>query len=850
MKGSLRKALPLSLVAFSAAGTAAFPTLDRFNPPTGSCLSSHDVPRGGRQYDAHQAIAGKRDGILPVLSRLGVLPESVSDSNSYSLFKAIESGTVVAGSSGDASINAAHPVVPECELLENKTIATEDLHPLDAWLSSSWEETALNETKAISLASAIPVLPTRNDIPESKDGVAIAEIDKDNSKMEITIKGASIRSENTCSINCSDETVANYEIGILSPPQNQVTAVASTKNDAVEKMLAKMPNSEEAHMIGGLKSIDTNSPETNSASSASNLAVEKCAKEEVGPHLVEEDLYESSSEGMSEDIPDIVSAVAVHSHNYNREVSLHFTNEIDTDALFSPDTGELFERSTNEKNLSIALPALDMETACTEEQLLQFFSQGKYDSPPRGVPEQTADCGRGGTALSLFFQGLATKPPTNISAPSATARHERESLQSETSQTEYNTFQAKSSIKEQGHYARADNNPVKKRLARKIQDNIHLITTLQDAPVRLEEDHKSMIRPPSAEVGKDVKKYVDVSKRASTSLSTSTMALDPMWDHNEADSFASSEIVPDPADTHHKWSYVSEETSAGKLFSDKSATPVGVSKVGERAQECDQAHSISETGKTADSIESLTVSETRRVHFPLEDTNTFVEESSGNRLFPANATGDELTEHIRHHIQREAAKTTRELWRRNNRREALVGSNRGCALEIKPVPIRTGRSVLISLREEATEAEHQNRKQLSSSLLSFLDAASNSSETSAMHLPLKPKSTEQSSLTSGLLVKLPKMPKQQWDGRSASSRIFRRPKEAAFPAEAGRVSMSLESSRLVNVSKETLHSSRLVRSRSSRMTRVMYTAMFTVLLATVAQRLLLSLIWIRGLLYY
>lgn len=838
MKGSLRESLPVFLVVFSATDTAAFQTVARFNPPPGHRLSSHDVPRGGRHYDVHQTIAKKRDGSLSVSSRLSVLPEGLSDPNTYSLFKAIASGTVVAGTSGGASINAAHSVVPDPELLENNI---EDLHPLDVWLSSSAKETEINEKKAtpsISLASAILASPIRNDIPEIKDGVAIAEIDNNNKGVDTTTKDASSISENIGSSNGSNLAAANCEIGISPPPQNEVTAVASTKNGA------KISNSVEAHVIGGLKGVDTNSPEVDIAS-ASNPAVESCAKEEVAPQLGEEGMYESSSGERSEYIPDIVSTAAAHSHNYNREVSSHSTNETDTGDLLSPVTSEVFEQHTSENGLSIAPPALiNMETANVDGQSRRISSQEEHDSTPRGVTGQAADCGLGDTALSLFFQGLAKKTPTKRSAPSATTKHGKESLHLEISRTDYDTLQAKSSNRKQGHYARADDNPAKKRLARKIQDNIHLISTLQDAPVKLEENDKSMIHPPSAEVDKDVKKYVDVSKRASTFLSTSPGALDD----EEADSFVSSEIVPDPADTQQQWSYEAEETSAGNLFPGKSATPVGCSRAGESARECNQAHLIS---KTPDSVESLTAIERREAHYPLEDTNTFVEESNGSRLFPANASGDELTEHIRQHIQREAARTTRELWRRNNRREALVGSNRGYALEIEPGPIRTGRSVLFSSREDAAEPERQGRKQISASLLSFLDAASDSSETAAKHLPRKSKSTEQSSLTSELLVKLPKQPKQQWDGRFAasSSRIFRRPKEAAQQAETSRVAMSLGRSRLVKVTKNTANGSPLARSRSSKKTRVMFTAMFTVLLATVAHRLLLSLVWIRRLLY-
>jgi len=274
-------------------------------------------------------------------------------------------------------------------------------------------------------------------------------------------------------------------------------------------------------------------------------------------------------------------------------------------------------------------------------------------------------------------------------------------------------------------------NPIKKNFTKQFQENIHLISTLQDAPERIEE-----------------------SKRARKKLPAQTRT------------------------SRENMEFKNNGSLLGELTNDQSRkTPNLLSKL--------PAMDMHEKSVTRDSRHDMAM---------------------------------EKTDDIHHYIQKEARKTSREIWRRKSESERFGDIE-----------------VLFTSREEvASKIDRIDQDQSSRHMSNGRSIAA------VKHAPGKEEiqREKEASPSADILVRLPKKSRQVVvvveDEIGSSTKLFRRPSEAAQEsAKKQRVALSLGHSKLVKVSMR--RSSLTPRIPTSGTTKVM----LTVLLLVSCQRLVL-----------
>ena len=859
-----------------------------------SAWSRHAHPDGSPQY-------------LPTRTRdwtgLRVLPDAMSDPTVLSFFKAMGTGAAGTG----ALLKAATPVVPDPQLLENKTAAADDLPPLDVWLSngeeiavssttkndpetidtnqaipadseteeevfptsvsneaglppldvwlSNGEEiavstTTINDPETIHTNQAIPadseteeeVFPTsvssEAEAPDTDISIPTVAISDEELSMlaavDVRVKPTprdttidSIGSIDTIvideSIGIIDETSAEHEISSSARSTHQASSVSI--DDAIENAsYVAAPLELDVEDVFDILSKDAhdttfNEPELNSVVS-NDLEQHKDEDSQSTGIVMGEPVEEQTSDSIPTVVP--ISTASSDSSEEVQDTDQDPTMPSTTDAFLaeelddyfpavgptlneSSDTGDQEESSDTDNKEEFSDTDNQVESSDTGNQVessdignqVLTLEQQEEDSIPLWVVEEP---GSQGSDLAADIPTLATTDAFDSAV--STSKEKEASLES--LRAGYDAMVPVPKSANKGRRSKEDN-PAKKELTKQFQENMHLISTLQDAPVTKETQVEAL------EIDDGIGMHDDDIEMQEYE----TEALDSFVD--EEYDVARTELFPDPADTHQQLPLENREIRGiPSPLDHQSRTPAFLSN--RSTSGSDQVYT-SLRANVDEVYTSLLAnadienqSETKDSTYHQETTD----ETADERIFPTNATGEEFTEQIRQFIQTEAAKTTRELWRRNNNLKVLVGS----ASEVPSDASRTGSNVLFASREEAAEAE-------------LRDALS------AKFLPRKPKGAKHKDTSSEVLVRLSKKP---LEGRSSSAKLFRRPADAAREAaETSSVALSLGYSKLVKVSKRT--STNPLPIRSSRTTKVMC----TVLLVMSCQRLLLPLI--RGLLF-
>lgn len=621
-------------------------------------------------------------------------PDALPDASTLSFLATVGTGAIGTGS---AFLKAVTPVVPDPELLKNTTAATGDLPPLDTWLSASSSSPGDEEER-----------PHRTTTSSQID---TADISDSNAENGLTPESASFGQEETQAIDLSTFD-APIEISEESP-----TPTASRMAD-------------EIIATSGLEGTEVDRSDI-----SENLVV---ADEISSSSIAPLSTASSPENSVTDSVADLRSKATIMS-----TVSEDY-DEANLDSQLSDDRLEPSNiDNNNDDDKQANDPILASSDNPTPQARVAVDDKGKDPAPLVAMKETISD-DRDVDFLAASDDQLATSPAT-----------QKSSLDSPTSQ-ELRELSLASLLAENdvmlSQKARNDSPAVKKHRNKKLQENIHLISSLQDSPGKKTEG-------------------------SSTSTKKATWV-----DQDIVDSARKEQLVPDPTHTQTENEQINiisqRQQAAADALDDNIMKPLVVTTSSDDAvdDKVDDDNIMEPSVPIPDEDMKQDAIATEENTLPIETT----EEDKEERLFPTTATGDDFTAQIREYIQREAAKTTRELWRRKEEKVKLE--------KAKPGSSRTGSNVLLS-----TSAVKQ--------------------------LPRKPKKAEKGEAPSELLVRLPTQPLER-SRYPKKRKLFSRPSDAAREAaKTSSVALSLGYAKLIKVSKKA--SGNPLTTGSSRTTNVM-----------------------------